>query len=288
MLGNWIKQTTTSIGAGDIVVAGVTGFPGFHDLFGLLKYFSYTILDDASGYPIETGIGHMSDSSTLVRDRITATYIAGVYNATTPVAAALPAGTKRVICSGDASMFDMTIPAIEDCGGADGRRVAVTPSGTLGTLTLTADRLYQFPLYFPAGLTFDTLYADISTAAAGAHIQFGVAACKPDGSAGALLLTSGEQPASAAAMLAADVGVQRLAPGYYWGLMICDANVGVRSCAMVVEAHAGYQTSTARYRNSHGYVEQTYGALPSAIPAMTTRISNATSGQTPLLWAGGI
>lgn len=288
MLGNWIRQTTTSVGAGDIALSGVTGFPGFVDAFGLLKYFSYTILDDTTGYPIETGIGHLSDASTLVRDRITATYIAGVYNDTTPVAATLPAGTKRVVCSGDASLFDMTIPAIEDSGGADGRRVAVTPSGSLGTLTLTADRLYQFPLYFPSGLAFDTLYADISTPAAGAHIQFGVAACKPDGSAGELLMTSGEQPASAAAMLAANVGIQRLAPGYYWGLMICDANVGVRSCLMVAEAHGGYQPSTARYRNTHGYVAQAYGPLPSVVPTMTTRITTATSGQTPLLWAGGI
>ena len=99
MLGNWIKQTSTSTGTGNLTLAAVTGFPTFANQFAAGEYFYYTILNDSDGTPMESGIGHMSDSATLVRDKPLATFVAGTYNDNDPAAVTLAAGTKRVICS---------------------------------------------------------------------------------------------------------------------------------------------------------------------------------------------
>ena len=72
MIGDWIRQTTSSTGTGNLTLAAVTDYPTFNNIFGLLKYFRYTILRATDGKPLERGIGHMSSSTVLVRDKIIA------------------------------------------------------------------------------------------------------------------------------------------------------------------------------------------------------------------------
>lgn len=101
MLGNWIKQTTTSTGTGNLTLAAVTGFPTFANQFAVGEFFYYTVLNDADGTPVESGIGRLSDATTLVRDKVLATFVGGTYNDNDPTAATIAAGTKRVICSAE-------------------------------------------------------------------------------------------------------------------------------------------------------------------------------------------
>lgn len=72
-----IKETSTTTGTGDFTLAGaVTGYVSFNTAFSTTHQFTYVIeAVDANGTPTgdwEVGDGHLSGSTTLVRDRVIA------------------------------------------------------------------------------------------------------------------------------------------------------------------------------------------------------------------------
>lgn len=92
-----VKETTTTTGTGNITTAGaVTGYQSFNNAFGTGVTFEYTIeAVDGSGVPTgdwEVGEGHLSGSTTLVRDTV---YTSSNSNALVNFSA----GTKNVFCS---------------------------------------------------------------------------------------------------------------------------------------------------------------------------------------------
>lgn len=99
MIGNWIYQTTTTVGSGNIVLDTVAGYPSISSQFAVGELFKYQILDDATGAPLEQGFGSINVSGDLVRDKPNAVMSGGVYDGTAVSALSLPAGTKRVIVS---------------------------------------------------------------------------------------------------------------------------------------------------------------------------------------------
>ena len=91
-----VKETTTTTGTGNITLAGAaTGFQSFNTAFRVAPPFYYTI---ALGAEWEVGIGHLSGSTTLVRDVV---YASTNSNALV----SFSAGTKDVFC---------TIPAAQE------------------------------------------------------------------------------------------------------------------------------------------------------------------------------
>lgn len=92
-----VKETSTTTGTGDITLAGaVVGYQSFDDAFVVTDdYFYYCIEGvDGSGVPTgqwEEGIGHLSASTTLVRDTLLAS--------STGSAVSFSAGTKNVFCT---------------------------------------------------------------------------------------------------------------------------------------------------------------------------------------------
>lgn len=67
-----VKETASAPGTGNVTLAGaVSQFQSFNSAFGTNVFFSYTIADQ-SGTNWECGIGYLSGSTTLVRDRVTA------------------------------------------------------------------------------------------------------------------------------------------------------------------------------------------------------------------------
>lgn len=64
-----VKETSTTTGTGDITLAGAaTQFQDFNSKFGLNVPFNYAIVGQ-SGAEWETGRGHLSGSTTLVRSQ---------------------------------------------------------------------------------------------------------------------------------------------------------------------------------------------------------------------------
>ena len=103
---DWIYCETTTTGTGNLTLSTKTGWLPFTAYFasgvdGSCDYFEYTIRG-SDGIPIESGFGHMSDATTLVRDYVYKTLVAGsLSTANTP--ATLASGTKAVICADLAS-----------------------------------------------------------------------------------------------------------------------------------------------------------------------------------------
>lgn len=83
-----VKDTTTTTGTGDVTLSGSppSGYQSFNSAIGLGTYFHYTI--EANG-EWEVGQGHLSASTTLVRDAVFASSNSGAL-------VNFSAGTKNV------------------------------------------------------------------------------------------------------------------------------------------------------------------------------------------------
>lgn len=165
MLGNFIKQTTTTTGTGDLTLSSVSGFATFNHLFSTTQRFRYAILNDSDGSPIEIGFGHLSASTTLVRDYVLATYVSGTYTRAESAASqvTLAAGTKRVICVADdsAAMLNPMRCFSRQNGTANSK--VITPANYLSNnasnllIGAAPNRIYAWPIYVPERGPIDAL-----------------------------------------------------------------------------------------------------------------------------------
>ena len=84
-----VKETSTTTGTGNLTLAGAaTNFQTFNAAIGQGIYFCY-VIEHQSVAEWETGIGYLSGSTTLVRDRVRASSNGGAL-------VNLSAGTKNV------------------------------------------------------------------------------------------------------------------------------------------------------------------------------------------------
>jgi hypothetical protein len=90
--GDRVKETTTTTGTGNVTLAGaVAQFQAFSDRFLVDSPFYYAIVGQ-SGTEWEVGMGHLSGSTTLVRDE--------VYQSSNADALVnFSSGTKDVFCT---------------------------------------------------------------------------------------------------------------------------------------------------------------------------------------------
>lgn len=219
MLGNWISQTTTSTGTGNLTLVSTSGFPTFNDIFGVTEYFWYQILDDATGAPLESGIGHLSNSTTLVRDRVVATYTSSTYDNTTPTAVTLPAGTKRVICSIEENATMPSIPAVQ---GSFGQKLIVPDGLQLGanTKNIGTNTAFLYCSRWACSSEITALACQVTTLAGTGtdRIQIGIYATDHNGLPGSLIARTGDIAPNTTGFKSASLigGNLRLPPGWYW------------------------------------------------------------------------
>lgn len=84
MIANWVKQAVSSGGTGNLILGSASsGFITIEAALGLNTAFWYSIEDGTSR---EMGIGHLSASSTLVRDSVRETLVGGVLTRSSPSA----------------------------------------------------------------------------------------------------------------------------------------------------------------------------------------------------------
>lgn len=106
-----VKETSTTTGTGNLTLAGAaTGFQTFNTAFGNgatgLSFYYCIEAVDGSGNPSgnwEVGLGHLSASTTLVRDQILSN------SAGTTAAINLSAGTVNVFCTMPAFVGQETV-----------------------------------------------------------------------------------------------------------------------------------------------------------------------------------
>lgn len=167
MLGNWIRQTTTTTGTGNLTLSTVSGYAAFSDYFAASTRFKYQILDDSTGAPIESGIGYLSGGA-LVREKIESTMVSGVLDISTPSAVTLGAGTKRVICGDTMSTVQRTAPGIWSA-----THKAYGDIGSFSaasSVAMVADRAYAVPFAAGVDAEIDALIFRVTTAAAAGKV----------------------------------------------------------------------------------------------------------------------
>lgn len=281
MLGNWVQQTTTTTGTGNLTLSAVTGLPGFYDLFGATGYFAYEILDDATGAPLEAGIGHMSDATTLVRDRVTASYSSSVYDNTSPATISLAAGTKRVICALEEGSASPAIPNVQN---AFGQRLIIPDGIQLAgnTKALGSNQMVLSCLRWNCGREIASLMCEITTlSGAGTdHLQLGIYALDHNGLPGPLLCRTGDIAPNTTGVKTASLagGNFRLPPGWYWFAMMSNVTPTMRCYAAgssqnaILASPMGAPAGSG-WNTRYGFFTATVGAGWTNLPSSVTLAS---------------
>lgn len=289
MLANGIKQTTTTTGTGNLTLTAVTGYPTLANAFAVNQPFSYVLLD-ANGLFKEAGIGYLSDATTLVRARVSATFSGSAYVKDAATAASLT-GTTTVICTPHAASMEAMLPTVDGQSGINrmvspaNRNLNVTPFPLVGL------RLYYVPFLLRTGGVVTSLNANVTTAgAAGAVVRMGVYTCKADGYIGDLLATTADAATDSTGLKVGPLTAPAaLPPGWYFAAIVGN----------VASTVTGFQSSTANIiggsplgfaAGSITAIEYRYETLVSAaLPAtasLTTTAINVGVAHVPAIFMG--
>ncbi len=191
MLATGIKQTTATTGTGSLTLAAVSGAPKLSDAFPVGVRFAYTLLDEA-GLFLEAGIGYLSDTTTLVRARVAATFTGSSYASSAPTAVAL-AGTTTVIATPHAATLESMMPTVDAISAGVMRYLSSAARTASTAATGPSTNLAYYPPYLHrCGSPVITLAVNVTTAIAGGMGQIGLYACNENGGVGALIFKSGD------------------------------------------------------------------------------------------------
>lgn len=216
---NGIYETTTTSGTGVLTLSAVTGRPRFSDA-GLNALVPYAIKD---GNNWEWGMGTVSAGNTLARSLVTATYVAGTHDNTSPTAITLSGSAADVYLAPTA---DSVAPGMPIVASAYGRKAVQSAHWTeypSSTQAVAADRLYIAPFKVEGSYDINGFYIDMNTAgAASTKARIGLYHMLPDGQPGSLLCETADIDTSvAAAVLSPSVTQVRVNPGWYYIALVC-------------------------------------------------------------------
>lgn len=283
-LGNWIRQTTTTTGTGNLTLATVTGWAAFSSQFaagadGACDYFYYSILDDSTGAPLEAGIGRLSDSTTLVREHVLATISSGTYStADSPLS--LPAGTKRVICADLASVRPINVPGVRAADTNKHLLNGLFRSSAGNSKSLATGSIYFTPFLVRTPALVSGFGVRV-TGVASSSMRMGLYRTKLDLTPGDLIDGTADIDTTTSDMKIAAFsgGNRRLLPGLYFAAFkTFGANVTVfayEANARIFQDNAlgGDPTHATAGSNLIGFGDASYStqALPSSAPSLTYR-----------------
>ncbi len=277
MLGYGIKETTTTTGTGTVTLSAVSGFPRFSDKFIVGDCVAYSFLD-SSGNVLESGTGTVGAGNTLSRDRIAATFSAGVYNDLTPTAVSL-SGTTTVICTGTASSFPLSYPNINTVitsSGATPQRIIQDTRMNMNSasstgFTVAANNLYLVPFYCAFDCIATGVAMRIGTGAAGKSVIAGLYRIDSRGYPSKLLgQTASTACATSGVNWSASFtgGNVKLVPGMYVIAFVSDGTPAIGAIANIAMFNtfgiaSGQNIITVTQMLTSSY---TFGALPDAAP----------------------
>lgn len=296
MLGDGIKQTTTSTGTGNLTLAAVTGFPQFADQFTVGANgapFYYSILDGNGGL-VEQGIGHLLDAATLVRDRVLASYSGGVYVKNSPSQVSLAAGTYSVLSSPELGALMTTAPYVSNNASLGlGKRV-VSMHMTVGNaasaaVTLAANKLHLVPFLLGTNMECNALIARVGTGVSATNIRLGLYRCGSDGFPSELIAqTVALASATSGVDVSGSITPVRLAPGWYFTAIVSDGApvVGRLDGGTHLTNPLGQASSNCMIEVPGFSVTSAFGALPS--PAPSTSLAALTATGLPAVILGAV
>lgn len=291
MLGNGIKQTTATTGTGALTTVQVAGFPMLSDIYPINVAFPYTLVD-AAGLFLESGIGYLSASTTLVRFKILSTYQSAVYANSAPAAVSLT-GTTTILGTPHANSLESMLPAI-DTVSANVHKYHTSAHRTVAITTgaLTALRVYYVPFLVRYGQQIANMSMQVTTAGAGGTVAtMGIYAVGRDGYIGVKLAetasfsvaTSGNKTQSLTAPLSAPAG-------WYYVAVVSDGAPTIvmhqaSAGGCLGGSPLGYNSTSTGVPYDFRYEAAGTAVLPSA-PNSTTTGVNVASAAVPLMALG--
>lgn len=162
--GNRVKETSTSTGVGNLTLAGaVAAFVTFNTAFGLNRPLHYIILHDTDN-TWEVGIGHLSASTTFVRDIILDNSSGGI------TAINFASGGLTIIATPTAGSLFGSPPYCFNRAGQGGQTLRNANEQFTNTITHTqvVDRVYGTRWITFAGLEIDQAHIECMTGVASA------------------------------------------------------------------------------------------------------------------------
>lgn len=275
---NWARCTTTTTGTGDLTLSSVSGYPTINDVVGQGQRFAYAVLDDSTGAPLEAGIGYLSASTTMVREKVTDTYSSGTYDNTSPTALTLAAGTKRVIVTGLTRSIMAPIPYIGSGAGykgvSNGALIGAVGAGSYNDQD-TSGRLNIFPWVHEYGGEIDAFIINCTTAGAGGTIlRMGLYRVGSDGNPAGLIVESGSIAVSSTGVKTSTFTAFVLPPGHYWLALLSTATTALYTgttgtAGSVLKGPASIGNSINDLAVAGYALGVSTSAMPSTCPAIT-------------------
>jgi hypothetical protein len=296
MLANGIIQTTVGTGSAgaNLTLSAVSGMPTFAAKFSTGSNgdsILFAVKRKDSGAFLFSGIGHLSDSTTLVIDRTLTTWDGSAEDDTSPSAIALASGVDYYVypVMEAGAMLGAWPTIIGDiAGAADSKRLLLGPgAGAVlggGTVALSANVLYQWPSRWSCMDTLKRLYAAVTTA--GTNLRIGVWAMRHDGGRGRLLADSGSLSGASTTLVGASVTEIRPAAHGCWVGVMADAAITVRGFVPNDPGALGWTISSTSASAGYGSGSRTFSSgLPDPLPAPTT-LQTGAGVTVPAVWGG--
>lgn len=214
MLGNFVKETTTTSGTGNITVASSTGRARFSDCFAVNLPFFYSIND---GNNWELGVGYLSATSTLVRAKILSTLVSGTFDDTSPSAITLSGGTCSVYATPCAQSAMPNKPHISVTNSSAGYMIS-NNVGVINaaTMTATVDRQYYLPYYWDCARPMSLMGFRVSSAAAAGKVsRIGLYSVDENGEPDVLLVESTDIAVDSSGVKTYNFTDKLYPPGWY-------------------------------------------------------------------------
>lgn len=277
MLGNWIKQSTTTTGTGNLTLSSVSGYPTLSSQLAVSEIANYTILD-SDNLPIEMGKGYLNGTGEWVRSVVNSTMVSGVYTESNPTFVDLAAGTKYLIItssslSGLGSKPSIYNPSLK----VYGEHAVFSASATMN---LTADRAYMLPFTAAVDSEIDAVILRVSTAgAAGKQARCAIYAFNTNGLPGTQLALG--------SLVAVDSTGNKISsftrfrpPPVFYVCLVCD---GAPTITAYANGILGINTLGAD--SSLGLVSYLHhvGATSLTFPTTWTPVNNASNATRPAL-----
>lgn len=223
MLANGVRQTTTTVGPGDLTLVAVPGMPTVADVAPIGRLHAYSLVDE-SGHLIETGIGYLSALTTFVRALVCAAYSGGVYSSVAPTAVAL-SGTTTLILGPHASTMETLAPTVDAHTAGINRMVTTAHrTGSVTSQAVASFRLHYVPFLLRIGGVVNTLSINVGTAAAAGKVaRLGLYACNAKGYPGQLAVSTNDFAVDSTGMKINSVVAPTFLPaGWYFAASVSD------------------------------------------------------------------
>jgi len=178
MIANWVKESVSAGGTGNLTLGGAeTGLVSLDTAIGQDIAFVYTIEDGSNR---ECGVGHLSAASTLVRDKILETLVSGTLDRSTP--AAITVTTSAFVSIADAAqLVQPGIPVSHDSDVDGVLSACIKDQGNSTQGGLNANQTYFIIHYNAVAGMCSAIRYGVSSGASGTDMQLGIYSVGADG-----------------------------------------------------------------------------------------------------------